>query len=261
MRLGILSSQVRDCRPDVGQLDTTMRQARESVNAALALLYRAFQYSVHTSSNRWQFAVEIEELLSVGITRSDLRWLVVADMVSHAAEVHEPMSQTRRFEVLGTRPFLRNSCFVLSDHAIMMISQQFRARPRRSIRLTIAAPSGLLPPTVQNGASAQQFVPQWHSERRELRLRGQLIKQFRGPAANQEWIIRAFHEEQWAARIDDPLPPIADRDSQRRLNDAIKNLNRHQAHPLISFHGDGTGRGILWELRDPALVLPTCELP
>lgn len=36
-------------------------------------------------------------------------------------------------------------------------------------------------------------------------------------------------------------------DAKRRLNEAVKNLNSHQLNPILRFHGDGTGKGIVWE--------------
>jgi hypothetical protein len=66
---------------------------------------------------------------------------------------------------------------------------------------------------------------------------------WKGPEA----ILAAFQEEKWTARIDDPLPPVPEQDSKRRLSDTITCLNRNQKHQLIRFHGDGTGEGIIWE--------------
>ncbi|MCG8450929.1 MAG: hypothetical protein MI725_15285 [Pirellulales bacterium] len=100
---------------------------------------------------------------------------------------------------------------------------------------------------LRNAARAQLSLPVWDSERKELRVDGQLVKRFRTPAPNQETVISAFEEESWPARIDDPLPPAAEQNCRRRLIDTIKCLNRSQVHSLLRFRGDGTGRGILWD--------------
>ena len=90
-------------------------------------------------------------------------------------------------------------------------------------------------------------APEWDEERRELRWRGQVVKRFRQHAENQELILRAFQKAGWPVSIEDPLPWADDIDSQERLHDAIKNLNRHQRpRLLIRFRGLGSGR-ILWE--------------
>ena len=92
-------------------------------------------------------------------------------------------------------------------------------------------------------------LPFWDAERRELRLGAILVKRFRQPARNQEMILAAFQEEGWPAHLDDPRPGGDNRDAPDRLRDTVKKLNR-QANPLIRFLCDGTGQGIIWELRE-----------
>jgi hypothetical protein len=77
------------------------------------------------------------------------------------------------------------------------------------------------------------------------------VKQFKVPAPNQEIILAAFEEENWTARIDDPLVPHPAIDSKRRLHDTINSLNRNQKNPLLRFLGDGNGEGICWERSHP----------
>jgi hypothetical protein len=74
------------------------------------------------------------------------------------------------------------------------------------------------------------------------------LKGFRVPAHNQEKILAVLEEEDWPARIDDPLSPEEDCDALGRLRDTIKALNRKQINRLIVFSGDGTGRAVLWRL-------------
>jgi hypothetical protein len=265
MNLSLLGAEIAPYPNKTSSLSKSTQQVGEPLSASLAMLFRAYQYSLETNSSRWQFAVEIDDLLRAGLSRSELRWLMATGLVIHACEILATSSRTRRFTGLGMHSFLRSSCFVLSDKAIEKLSAPRAEKPRLSILLRLP-PGNHSPANHSPANSAQQIpgaaglsLPEWNCERRELRLRGFLIKQFRGPAANQEWIIKALHEETWPTRIDDPLPPISDKDSRRRLNDAIKNLNRHQAHELIVFRGDGTGCGVLWELRAEALA--EIELP
>jgi hypothetical protein len=88
--------------------------------------------------------------------------------------------------------------------------------------------------------------PRYDRETRTLWFGGEIIKQFRQPAPDQETILMGFEEEGWRRRIDDPLPGNG-RDPKARLHKAIGNLNRNQRRRLIRFRGDGTGQGILWE--------------
>src|SRR5262249_56888891 len=84
-------------------------------------------------------------------------------------------------------------------------------------------------------------------DRRSLMFRGQLVKQFKVPAANQEIVLVAFEEESWPARIDDPLPLVPALEPKRRLHDTINSLNPHQRAPLLRFFGDGSGEAVCWE--------------
>lgn len=90
-------------------------------------------------------------------------------------------------------------------------------------------------------------LPHWCEDRRRLTFGGSVVKAYRVPAPNQIAILRAFQEEAWPFAIDDPLPPSAEIVIKRRLQDAIKCLNRNQRAPLIRFRGDGTGERVTWE--------------
>ena len=100
----------------------------------------------------------------------------------------------------------------------------------------------------ENDGAAESPGPYWDAETRELRINGRLVKRFKWKAANQETLLTAFEEEGWHVRIDDPLPPVPDQLSTRRLSEAIKQLNLSQKNSLIRFRGDGTGEGVTWEL-------------
>ena len=95
-------------------------------------------------------------------------------------------------------------------------------------------------------------LPDWDPDRRQLRLRGRVLKEFRQPAPNQITVLSAFQAGGWARRIADPLPPFFGNDSsaaQQRLHETIKNLNRGLPPGTVRFRGDGSGRGVLWEPR------------
>jgi len=89
-------------------------------------------------------------------------------------------------------------------------------------------------------------TPHWDGKRRILWLGDEVVKEFRGPARNQERILSAFEEDGWPGGIDDPLPPKGDIDPKYRLGFTIGRLNKHQRRPLIKFYGNGTGRGVCW---------------
>ena len=167
----------------------------------------------------------------------------------HAAEVTHSKSRKRVFRKLHNLSFSDKTCFVLTESGESFAQQAglFEAHPiqqanrNNSEQVVHVDPHNTVDPR-------NTPLPSWHRDRRELRLGHVVVKQFKVPAPNQETILAAFDEEGWPFRIDDPLPPQADQDSKRRLHDTINKLNRHQKQPLIHFRGDGTGRGICWEL-------------
>jgi hypothetical protein len=221
---------------------------------AIECLYRAFVYARETRFNRWQFAVEIEELWKLGLSNSELRWLIATGVILHGREVESSASLSRRFVKRGLGAIQPRSCFVLSDEGLLKITQ----KPRKRLRLVVPI---LVEPSQVYGHLGRQSpalktenpkspIPEWDPTRRELRWNGHLIKWFRSPAINQQLIVQSFHEESWPTRIDDPLPPLPGKESSRRLNDTIKCLNRHQVNSLLHFRGDGSGNGVIWEPRD-----------
>ncbi|MEO1527627.1 MAG: hypothetical protein AAFX06_19530 [Planctomycetota bacterium] len=99
----------------------------------------------------------------------------------------------------------------------------------------------------EHAVASLRTMPVWDPDKRELRLRDDVVKRFRQPSRNQELVLAAFQEDGWPSRIDDPLPMEIDRDPKERLQATIKSLNRHQIEKQIRFSGDGTGQAILWK--------------
>jgi hypothetical protein len=215
----------------------------------LSVLWRGFEYARDLDRERWAFAVEFDELIQLGLSTIDLRWLVFRGYVDYASNgtlnsrLHESGSMGCSFESGHT-------AFVLTSSGASLVLQILTATshvPSRSILYSENGASSLKP--IENGhveisLAAQQ--PRWDRERKELYYRGSIVKQFKWPAANQETILMAFEEEGWPKRIDDPLPRKPDMDPINRLHDTIKCLNRNHKKRLLRFSGDGTGEGILW---------------
>lgn len=201
---------------------------------ALRLLADAHLRATDLGIDAWHFAVEIDELLRRGVTRTELRMLVARGLVEHAEEKRGAHARPiRQFRRLATFALSRRSCFVITPAGL-----ELRAGG----------------PTIVLQAGAER--PVWDDQLRELSWQGVLVKRFRQPAENQERILAAFQEEAWPPRVDDPLPP-AGRDGPTRLRDTIRCLNRGQASPVLRFVADGTGSGVCW---GPALP-PSAEPP
>jgi hypothetical protein len=174
----------------------------------------------------WEFAVEMGQLQTAGLSLSDLRWLIYQGAIEHAEEVHS-QSSSRRFRQLPNLRFPERTCFVLTE---------------TGTRWTIVMANG------SDGVcdEVENALPHWDAERRELYWGKEIIKRFRLPAKNQERLLAVFEEENWPSRIDDPLPIEDEIEPQARLRDAIRRLNKGHELRAIRFHGDGNGMGVCW---------------
>ena len=219
----------------------------DNLREAFSRLSHAGACARDAGCDAWQYAVEIESLLGNGLDMSDLRWLVNKGLISHAKEITRSRDSVRRFQPCGNLSFNKRTCFVLTDSGDSLAAAACSPPPGFPPG---GPPSGLPWPPRSGRSAAVPVAPAWDSHRRVLHVAGCIVKQFRVPSPGQEAILSAFQEEGWPDAIDDPLSPAPDQDSKQRLRHTIRALNANQKEPLIQFHGDGTGRRILWELTD-----------
>jgi hypothetical protein len=71
-------------------------------------------------------------------------------------------------------------------------------------------------------------------------------------AVQGRWCSRTW----WPACIDGSFPPQAERDSKRRLHDAIKVLNRNQKQQLMEMAGPSAGDWPRWRVRNACGTSP-----
>ena len=210
---------------------------------ALGELAKARDFARDCEQEVWQFAVNIEPLTRLGVSVSDLRWLICKGVLQHAHETKRRESPARVFRASHSLAFGKSTCFVLTAKGQRFL--QSLVAGSRDINHTLA---GLLQ------SQRQAALPRWNGVRRELRAGEYLVKRFRCPAPNQEAVLDAFQEEDWPeAGVFDPLPPNPDKHPKQRLRDTIKCLNRHQECAFIRFHGDGSGERIRWEYTEEAV--------
>ena len=188
-------------------------------------MLEARHYANDVEVDPWQFALELPDLLSEGLCKNQLRWLVCRGFVEHAREITKRNATARTFQPVQCLRFDADSCFVITDAGVAQTK-----------KASVSVPSTAI-------------VPHWNADVRELAFHGLVIKRFRRPARNQEAVLSAFQEESWSQRVDDPLRQEDGKDPKRRLHDTINALNRNQKENLIRFFGDGTGEGICWEER------------
>lgn len=213
---------------------SSLSAAVRRVHEGLHFLLEAYEYAADVGVDPWTFALELRELRSLGLTNSDLRWLVLKKFVESARETTLPGDELRSFRPLRGLTFGKRTCFVLTEVGL----EAARSAGPIVSDVEDAKPAPLSP--------APRVVPRWDADLQELRINGLVVKQFKVPAPNQEMVLAAFEEEQWPPRIDDPLPPQSDQEPKRRLHDTIVSLNRSHKHRLIRFMGDGSGEGVRW---------------
>ncbi len=80
-------------------------------------------------------------------------------------------------------------------------------------------------------------TPGWEATARRIMFRGQVAKQFKKPAPDQETILAAFQEDGWPDAIDAPL-------TSDKLARTVESLNDRLQH--IKFRLNGAGTGVCW---------------
>lgn len=216
---------------------TWIHTSELTANRLLALkhLLEAHTTARELRADPWAFASQLQSLDALGVTDSSLRWLLDHGYAEHLLETTRPDSDRRTFCKAANLCFTPTSCFVLSAAGLALA-------PR------VTAHDGHALPGPHEVEAAAALAPRWDADRRILWLGKEIVKHYKVPARNQELILEAFEEEHWPVHLHDPLPPVPDMESKKRLHDAIYRLNHNQRKRLIFFHGDGTGSGVCWSL-------------
>jgi hypothetical protein len=216
--------------------------------AAAGLLKKAQSFAAFHKRSTWDFAVSIGELTAAGLSSADLRWLVCRGLIEHADEESQPEVEGRAFRPTVGLRFTSDTCFILSSFGKASIPQPMTDAefwgPMSADDSTRSTP--VPAETTPRTARLMRHKPVWNSDLGRLLLGEILVKQFRRFAANQQLILCSFQEEDWPARIDDPLPRVSRIEPKQRLHETISGLNRRQTNPILRFLGDGTGEGIKW---------------
>lgn len=232
--------------------DGTKNEIKDMILSGLEELIVAYQLAEHCGATPIEFAVEISKLYELRISDSFLRWLIKKEFVLHAIEISLPASATRMFHEGCGMVFRSESCFYMSAsgfHHFCTSSDSPTGVEELDPAVTNRV-SEFLPDVRSVQSSNEKPKPIWDADRQELRFNGDLVKRYRHPSKNQIAVLNCFQEEEWPARIDDPLPPTPGSNSRRKLNDTVKALNNHQKNKLLRFRCDGTGEGVIWETVD-----------
>ncbi len=213
--------------PLPGMVGGAVEPPSPSMLIALALLQRARDAAVDLRVDRWEFAVNLAQLVVAGLSCEDIRQIVADGLAECADERRRTRAATRLFGPAAPSELSARTCFALTPAGERLLKQW-------------------------NGhyAGEGQFItllkPRWDAHQRQLRYGDQLVKWYRQPAESQETILAAFEEDGWSRRIDDPLPMADGRCPHERLHEAVKGLNRAQIARLLEFRRDGSGEGVEW---------------
>jgi len=195
----------------------------------LLLLREGTELARHLDEKPWQFSIEYQQLVLRGATDEIIQRLMSAELIQHSIETSEDPTSARTF-VRSLDLSASRSCFVITPAGVPeMINAGIISRDNGPVSLR----------------------PVWCNQSKELRIAGQLVKQFRWQASNQQLILDRFQQLGWPTRIDDPIPMDGRVCPRKRLHDAIKCLNRRHPRRLVRFHGDGTSKGVEWRLAKP----------
>ena len=216
------------------QASRTKTDPLAHAKAAREELVSSWDCARDIGSDPWEFAVEIGDLMALGLGRSGLRWLVRKGYAEHAREVIRSGDSLRRFQPELSLAFTKRTCFILTDagHSLLAAEESAPAVLRLHEKPVAVAAA----------------VPHWDQRMRTLSLGDQIVKRFKVLAGNQEVVLSVFEEEGWTQVIDSPLPPDTEAYPETRLRDTIRRLNSSQENRLLRFYGDGTGCHILWEM-------------
>jgi len=198
-------------------------------------LNEAMEYSIDLTTSPWEFALQFCNARELEVNQNDLRWMVFKGWIKHQSKNAEFLEQNSRPDVQ------QGSRFIISNEGVAVFNSLIACEPENLISKNAVH-------SKSRGNSGNRSKPDWNAERKELSFYGKVVKRFRWPAPNQETVLSVFSEEDWPARIEDPLPQGNGLDPKRRLGDTIKCLNRNQFESLIRFRGDGTGEGVLWDI-------------
>jgi hypothetical protein len=221
--------------------------SRDAVLAALLELLAAHRIAHDLNSvSPWDHAVELAALCATGSHYSGLRWLVEKHLLQQRAETTGPEDRQRRFEDACPLFFSQRSCFLLTAKGVALAEGLFVATAAGTTSCPVGAAT----------EEARALRPLWDAVSRRLYLGATLVKEFRQPAGNQELLLQALEKSGWAESVRDPLPSIRGRSRRKRLEDAVRRLNRNQKVPLLHFLVQGDGKSFGWERRLAALSTP-----
>lgn len=209
---------------------TTTSENRDDLASAMELLHRASRFAKECSRDPWDFAIEIHDLLALGMTRTDLRLMICRGQLLHGVE-RSRRGKQRVFRRTASLAFTEQSCFMLTPAGAEMAGETLKSlrHPGR---------------------------PHWDEDRRELWFDEVLVKRFTRSAPHQEAILAALEKSGWAETISNPSPSLPRGRASARLHNAIQALNQ-QKKAVIRFRQ--VGQRLAWEPQRLTIAKPSFD--
>ena len=129
-----------------------------------------------------EFGVEIRCLRKLGLTDSDLRWLLCKGYIKHYWDLTLPGERGRTTRCNLSLRFSKRSCFALTQ-AGWEFAERFDYTPQMQTRHETN------PDADERSATS---IPAWNATSRQLTMDGFVLKTFQVPSSNQELILAAF---------------------------------------------------------------------
>ena len=85
------------------------------MKSAFNLFQRTNDYADDVGQDVWQFSITIRELRKLGLSDSDLRWLLCRGDLLHADEITKVGEGRRTFRTLGVFTLTTSTCFILAE--------------------------------------------------------------------------------------------------------------------------------------------------
>jgi hypothetical protein len=170
--------------------------------------------------------------------------------VPSAIDKEEPVDRTGRVSTL--RKASAAMQIHLSRQQLLVVEPTVlsAADPEQWFALGLVFGAYLLPGGVANfSAGPVGERPSWDNLRRQLKWRSRVLCTFRRRASAPVTILSAFERTGWReGLVPDPLPPLVDPvRARRRLEMAVKNLNRRLPKRTLRFRHDAGAGGVWWE--------------
>lgn len=90
------------------------------IEAAIVLLAEACDYARDAKCSVWEFAVEIDVLLAVGLSIDQIRWLIACGYARHGEEITKRGDLVRDFRPARNRKFSKRACFIATDAGLRL---------------------------------------------------------------------------------------------------------------------------------------------